>query len=74
MSSFTISLSWRTESDPPEGELVYSSPNEVPLYKEGPVFTLTVESLPITELIMDRLRYQRITVCLRFTIWRQCSD
>ena len=27
----------RTESDPPEGELVYSSPNEVPLYKEGPV-------------------------------------
>jgi class 3 adenylate cyclase/CHASE2 domain-containing sensor protein len=35
----------RTESDPPEGELIYSLPNEVPLYKEGPVFTLAVESL-----------------------------
>ena len=35
----------RTESDPPEGELIYSLPNEVPLYKEGPVFTLAVETL-----------------------------
>jgi class 3 adenylate cyclase len=35
----------RAESDPPEGELVYSLPNEVPLYKKGPVFTLAVESL-----------------------------
>ena len=35
----------RSESDPLDGELIYSMPNEVPLFKEGPVLTLAVETL-----------------------------
>ncbi|MDA0905935.1 MAG: CHASE2 domain-containing protein [Verrucomicrobia bacterium] len=35
----------RSESDPRDGELIYSKPNEVPLFRQAPIFTLAVETL-----------------------------